>query len=384
MKGMTSPRTDVTEGLRAKAPDLQVRRGTCYAVYAFDIASSIDLDVAQARVEPTERQTVQQKRRAPEYFEYRPAPLRVNRSAPSLPVGRFTTAPNVELVMYDFGAVSLSFAIPISGAFGDLLDLATQLRENAVLRSESRRHVEQLVELIGPAAERARIASFVEDYAMFELVEWEPSLDAEGLRQRLAPAMAQILRAESRLLSSQETDQATALRGSFGPGDLTVIDTDAALIFDPDAADVRAVIEFANAQILEMRVLDQQLDEMLERSYDLLARNRVRGIFLRRDTDTRMVAQFQVESAILFERVTNALKLIGEQYLTRIYGLVSRRFHLAEWDAAISRKLATIESIYEKMSEQATTRRMEVLEWIIIILIAFSILLPFFSGAGAK
>ena len=92
------------------------------------------------------------------------------------------------------------------------------------------------------------------------------------------------------------------------------------------------------------------------------------------------VARMQVESAILFEGVNNALKLLGDQYLSRVYRLVSQRFHLAEWDAGILRKLQTLESIYEKMSDQAATRRMEVLEWIIIILIAISIILPFLPG----
>jgi uncharacterized Rmd1/YagE family protein len=80
--------------------------------------------------------------------------------------------------------------------------------------------------------------------------------------------------------------------------------------------------------------------------------------------------------------VTNALKLIGEQYLTRIYGLASRRFHLSEWNDSISRKLQTLDSIYEKLSARASTNRMEVLEWIIIILIAVSILLPLLPGMG--
>jgi uncharacterized Rmd1/YagE family protein len=41
------------------------------------------------------------------------------------------------------------------------------------------------------------------------------------------------------------------------------------------------------------------------------------------------------------------------------------------------RKLQTLESIYEKISNQATNRRMEILEWVIIILIAASIALEF-------
>ena len=88
-----------------------------------EVANSIDLDAAERRMVATERQTVEQKRRAPSYFEYRPAPLRVTWEAPPLPVGASSTSPSVDLVMYDFGAVSLSFAIPIAGPFGDLVAL---------------------------------------------------------------------------------------------------------------------------------------------------------------------------------------------------------------------------------------------------------------------
>ncbi|MBI4419632.1 MAG: hypothetical protein HY560_02300 [Gemmatimonadetes bacterium] len=375
------------EGQRARRPPpLRVRRGTGHVVYAYDVANSIDLDLAERRIAAGERQTVKQKRRAPAYFEYRPAPLRVTWDAPAVAVAGFTTLPSVELVMYDFGAVSLSFSVPLTGPLAGLVALAQALRGNQVLLAESRRQVEQLMAVLEEAAVRSHIAPIVEDYLVFQIDEWDPPLDAETLHARQAPMLAQILRAESRPLSDQETREATSLRGSFGPADLTIIDTDAALVFDPDAADVRAVIEFANAQILEMRFLDGQLDESLEQSYQLLSRQRWgrAALFRLYDPDLRQVAQFQLDAATLFERVTNALKLIGEQYLTRIYGLVSRRFYLAAWDATISRKLQTIESIYTKMADRAASRRMELLEWIIIVLFAVSFLLPFLPGIGAK
>ena len=63
--------------------------------------------------------------------------------------------------------------------------------------------------------------------------------------------------------------------------------------------------------------------------------------------------------------------------MARVYRMVNRRFHLDEWDSSIFRKLETLESIYEKISNQASNRRMEILEWVIIFLIAFSIALEF-------
>lgn len=67
-------------------------------------------------------------------------------------------------------------------------------------------------------------------------------------------------------------------------------------------------------------------------------------------------------------------------YLARVYRLVSERFHLSEWDASILHKLQTLENIYQKMSDEAVDRRMELLEWIIIILIAVEIVLSFFPS----
>ena len=87
----------------------------------------------------------------------------------------------------------------------------------------------------------------------------------------------------------------------------------------------------------------------------------------------------QVDGAIVFERVSNALKLMSDQYLARVYRLASQRFHLAEWNSSILRKLDTIESLYEKMNDRNASRRLELLEWIIIILIAFEIVWPFVS-----
>jgi hypothetical protein len=120
--------------------------------------------------------------------------------------------------------------------------------------------------------------------------------------------------------------EATALRLSFGPGDVTVIETDAAFVYDPEAEDVRAVLELANIQLLEMRYLDQKLDETLDGAYEQLARQRGPRLS---PPELRRLAGLQLDAAVLFEQVSNALKLIGDQYLVRVYGMAGRRFHLA-------------------------------------------------------
>jgi hypothetical protein len=54
-----------------------IQNGTCFVIFAYDAARSINLELAERRVhEATQRQTMPHKRRAPSYFEYQPAPLR--------------------------------------------------------------------------------------------------------------------------------------------------------------------------------------------------------------------------------------------------------------------------------------------------------------------
>lgn len=123
--------------------------------------------------------------------------------------------------------------------------------------------------------------------------------------------------------------------------------------------------------------LDHQVDQILERSYQLLSRRAGwRAIAFSIPTEERrQLSALQVDSAILLERVTNALKFLGEEYLARLYRLAAGRLHLSEWDGVITRKLATVENIYQKLTDRVTARRMELLEWVIILLIAFEIVL---------
>src|SRR5438094_5803832 len=355
-----------------------VQEGVCYALFAYDAGLGINLDESERRITAlTQRAAIRHKRRAPRYFEYRPAPLRVTQEREALAVGAFRTTPSVEAVLYDFGAVSVTYQIPLAGPLAHLITLAEELYESNVLLADSRRWVEHLLATIAPAVTRPGLTDFVETYEIFEVGAFRPPCPPAELYTTHAQEVARILRSERAVLSNQEVHDALGHRISFGSDDVTLIDWDAALIADRDAEDVRAVLEFANVELLEMRYLDQQLDDALDESYGTLSRRD--GLWLPGVTraDLRRIGQLQVDNAVLFEGVNNALKLLGDQYLARVYRLVSERFHLAEWDASILRKLQTLESIYQKLSDQAANRRTEALEWIIIARIAAQILIPF-------
>lgn len=371
--------------VQEQSSSLEVRKGICYALFAYEVGLAINLDEAERRVTAmTQRFRLKRTRRAPHYFEYRPAPLRVTFETDPLAIGEFRSGTSVDIVLYDFGAVSVTYHLPLEGPFSRLLDLSEALYDNPQLLADSRSRVEHLLATIGEAVERPSVSDSVEDYVIFQVEECAPAPAGDVLCATYARDIAQILRCERRPLSEQEIQDALTCRISFATDDVTVVDWNAGLLYGRDTDDERAVLEFANVELLEMRHLDQQLDDALDQAYESLSRRmggrfRWPGTF---DVDKSRIARLQVDSAVLFERVTNALKLVGDQYLARAYRLASQRFHLAEWDASILRKLETLNSIYGKMSDQAATRRMELLEWIIITLIALSIAVSFLPGTA--
>ena len=367
----------------SSVPSLTINKGTCYAVFAYDIGWSINLEDVNRRITADrERSRLRHKTRAPQYFEYRPAPLRLMQEGGSLAVGQYQSSPTVEVMVYDFGAVTITYRFTLDGPFEGLLELSESLYENKPLLTESRTRVEQLIQTIHPSIERPKIAKEVEDYIIFSIESYSPEQSLPPWRSR-ETELAQVLRGERMPLADQEIQDATSCRISYGVGDAALIDWHSAVIFGKEMDDVRAVLEFANVELLEMRMLDEQLDAALDEGYAALARKpRLLPLPGSHDKDSTHIAQLQVDGALLFERVTNTLKLLGDQYLARVYRLASQRLHLEAWDASILRKLETLESIYGKMSDRATTRRMEVLEWIIIVLIAVSIAVSFFPMGG--
>ena len=359
-----------------------IARGKCLSIFVYDIGLSIDLNETERRLLSAKRETIKHKRRAPKYFDYRPAPIGISQQAESVRLNeRFATEPQVDLIVYDFGAVSIIYRIAVSGDSAGLLVLSENLYENEQLLNDSRRRVEDLLKVIQGAVSKANISGFVEDYAIFQIDSFAEPVSIAEISTRYAQHFAQILRAEARELSEDEVLDALSHRISFGRDDTVLVDWNAALVVDKESDDILTILEFANVELLEMRFLDQRLDEALGLAYERLSK-RPRKWFPSRANlaSLREIAQWQVDSAILFEGVNNVLKLLGDQYLARVYRLTAQRFHLTEWDSSILRKLETLESIYEKISDQVATRRMEVLEWIIIILFVISIVLPFISS----
>src|SRR5262249_14655207 len=130
-----------------------------------------------------------------------------------------------------------------------------------------------LLQRIDTAIERRDVAPLFEEYKIYRLDR------VEGIERRsgaavgdLFPdaALVPLLVGERRAVSAATLRELVPYRFSYFDDDLAVLSWETAFIVEPRAEDrdVEYVLEFANAQLLELRMFDQQLDAELPALYD--------------------------------------------------------------------------------------------------------------------
>src|SRR5262245_22294450 len=358
---------------------MTVRAGSCWVVHAFDIGRLVDLARSEKLCqEQTQRPQFSRQHRTPDEFGYEPEPLRVLHSVPALLLDGTAAEGQVNVTLFDFGAMTVVQRFDLAGrTFEDLVELSAILDDDERLEKEARRTAGVLLDRIRPAVERPELSSIVEDYVIWEIHALEDGSGPAASLERWRHLYAKIIRAEPADLSEQEIAAALSHRISYSPDDVTVVDWNGALILGPEDADVRAVLEFANVELMEMRLLDTQLDAGIEEVESILGRGRPTKAALER------VTHLQLDSVFLFEAVNNALKLVGAQFLTRVYRLASRSFELEARDRGIHRKIGVLSDTYGKLENRSSAWRMELLEMAIVVLIVFELvfaLLQYFFG----
>jgi hypothetical protein len=361
----------------SSAPEVpEVIIGTLHIHVAFDWGDEVDLNTVSA-LRGSVGQKLPRRRRTPTSIEYRPLPLRFSLLpiALTLPEIGAATA-QAEATLFDFAGVSVELEVPFRLSPAALLQLAGYLADPEALVSAVRSAVEPLYKQLLPAIGDARFSPLSEEYFVFQLPPGGP-LQPEMLLEKYAAWLAGLVRLEAGPLSPEEVAESLRRHISYSPADLFVADWAAAVLIDSDCEETLQAIEFANLQLLEYRHIDNRLDDNLETAYGLI-RPRRGGWRQRWSTHGQAMAllgELKVEATGLFERTGNVLKLVGDQYLARLYRMLSSRFHLPKWEESIQRKLDVLEGIYRTIADQAGTFRAEALEVTVIVLIALEILL---------
>lgn len=350
-------------------------KGSCKALYCLSIARGIDLQLAQESLTTSSRTRFHHKSRIPEGVGMS-QPLRLSWKTDPHDLGEHATTGEIEIALYHLGALCITWNIPFDEPPESLVGLSTKLYDHTELIARSRTLAGQVLSALGTAATRPKLSKHIEDYIIFQTAPHPGG--PEALLRDSRTSLARILRAEDQELSKQEVDDALANPVSYGAVDVCLVDWLAAFLMGNDMEDERFVLELASVELLKLQLLDSHLQREIREAYELLARKR--GLWQALTVQRRELehlARIQADDAQLHEGIDNALKLFGDDYLARLHRVSSKRFHFEDWDTSIQRKLEVLRNVYESLGDLASHRRSELLEWIIIVLIAVDILLYF-------
>ena len=368
------------------AGELRIRGGaTLYRIY--DVGYSIDLERAAGILATRTPARVRPERREAEAIRIANLPITVVLGPARLTADGHEYDVELSARIFDFGVVSLRMRVPVADEmrWREFVDFGNRIGGRADALSIFDRELQRLLAELAPAIERMRVAEVTEDYTVYRVATLRDANGSALPAGSLTDAdVVPLLLGEERQLSEAARRELLPHRFSYYADDLAILTWDNALVIDPaleDETDVQYVLEFANAQLLELRFYDALLDAELPRMYDRVAEARggVRGFRNRRFRELLgKMQQTVADSTEIVERVENSLKVTDDVYLARIYAAALEIFRGRVWRAGIDRKLSIIRETYAMLNDEAQAARSEALEIAIVLLIVGEIVLALF------
>jgi hypothetical protein len=180
------------------------------------------------------------------------------------------------------------------------------------------------------------------------------------------------------VLSGMQVEEVLRMKHSYTQKDMAIIDWDAALVVELNGyiKDVLYVLELANLQLEEYKVMDKRLDLYLDKAYEDIKEHRFAwsrsylGIL-------RKLRELRMDITKLNDEVTHITKFLGDWYLARVYLAARERFHLRQWRSSVEERLKQLDTMYTVVHTEIANLRMLWLEAIIVIFFAIDILAVF-------
>jgi hypothetical protein len=290
--------------------------------------------------------------------------------------------------IFDFGVISLRMRCDLPGALG--WSAVAPFGDSAELSRAARpafdRCLREFIARIAPAIARPQIAPVSEDYVVYRFTRIEDAagnpLPASVVREL---DVAPLLLNEDRAISEQARKELLPHWFSYYADDLSILTWNTAMVLDPadGESDVQLILEFANAQLLELRYYDALLDAELPKMYDRIAsaRKGPGALLGRRYASVLTALQTLVaDSTEIVERTQNALKVTDDIFLARVYAAALELFRERAWRTGIDHKLGIIHQTYEMLNAESMAVRNEVLEVTVILLILVEIVVAVVLG----
>lgn len=363
--------------------ELSIKKGRIIIYRLFDAAAEINLTIVEQTVKEGVRRLGFTGRPYMKALQFTNPPV----SLEMQPFNKYIFNADVKVSViakaYDFGVLSIAFEIliPEGTSFALLQDVTRGLSQDVDVDAMARAYVAQLMEQIAPAISTPEIKEgFIEDYMVIYVEELCGGVHISEIAAGCD--IARLLMYETRELSLSTRKETLSHRFSYYMDDLIVIHIDNAFIAEPSGSqDLPDILEFANAQILEMRYYDHLMDMELKRIYAEISggvRLPVFGLG-KYERFAKKMMRTVTEMTEVTEKVNNSLKVTEDIYYAKVYRAFMALMRSKDWETSIKEKLQIVMNTLSMIHEEISSRRGYVLEFGIFILIVLELLVVFYQ-----
>jgi len=340
--------------------------GNIFLFHAFDIGDDINLEAARK-----DRAINTVPLQLPKYFKNYHTPLAIE-----LPHPHESTKLS-SCKIHSFGAVSLTYKIPFADTLENVRkefgELHNQYLEQSVI------DVKSVFKKVQPYVNQPKLFQMRAHYLVLQLDKLPPGMSATQLKEQFGGVIASTLRFETQTLSEYQKNDILESSVGYFRGELTIIDTDAAFVYDREYEEILDLFEFANLQHLELRYFDRVLDQQLNKIYEGGEGFKIPlSAYLPFTGPTKgpveALGKLKVDISVITERLEGSIKLAGEPYVAELYELLSQNLDLKNWHQSIERKLDIIHDIQSNHQHRIDVLREDTLTVLIIVLIMIELI----------
>jgi hypothetical protein len=318
-------------------------KATLRPLFLFDVADEIETN------------TGTDLKARPRYLGFDPPPLVVETR-------------NARVAIFEFGVVSVTLAVPFAGDWQSLAREVSRILDDAEVHARAR----------AVAAEVLKELKKVNPYEGDWLSEDYLIIEREGGTEEPAQReIAALVRGESQPLSDSETREVMDSALSCYPHDLLVAGWAAAYVVDTaeGAQSTLQLLEFANAQLLELRHYDRRLQDLLTRLQRLQSRRRRPWLWRRWGSvrEAERLNEMRLDVMTLMERSDNSLRVLGDMFYARAYRVVAHRIGVDDYRKLLEEKLKVAGECYHFLVEEFNHARAFLLEAVVVAILVIEL-----------
>jgi len=340
--------------------------GNIYIFHAFDVGDDVNFGKIQESGDIIPQQSQPSK-----HFKTYHIPLSIDLS--ELHVGTNCLSAKI----HNFGALLLTYKIPFNDTF-------EALRKK--IETIDNEYQEQ--SLTDARLIYDKITRFITKPKFFYTRSWYPviqihpepdTISVSTLQQQYGGIIASTLRFEQETLSEYQKNEILDAAIGYFKGDLIIIDTGAAFVYDKDYKETLDFFEFTNIQNLELKYFDHLLNTQLNAFYEgrairLPFTSYLPFIGTNLKSPIGELGRLRVDISVIVERLEDSIRLIGEAFFSELYELLAEKRELKILRESINKKLSIIQDIRSVYQNRIDAIREDILSVLIIILIFIELL----------